>query len=109
MQVVLAVCSLLMALAWLPLARKFQISWRTRKNPVSLAICASMLAAAYVNVIYAFALTGYATWIFFGNATRVFEFVVIANFYISLRWSDMKFVGARRTDPDAPSNTPNAS
>lgn len=93
-----AVLSCLLALAWLPIAWKFHSFWKSRKNPVSLAICAAALLYAYTNILFAFALNGQASWQFFGNATHVFDLIVVVNFYIAFRWSDKKFVGARRGD-----------
>lgn len=93
---------MLLSLAWLPLAMKFQRAWQVRKNPVSLAICATALLLAYTNVIFAFAMVGETSWRFYAIATRALELVVLVNFFVAFRWSDAKFAGARKSDPDPP-------
>jgi len=107
-----------LALAWIPLALRFQRGWRTRKNPVSLAICAATFQFTYVNILFALALQGETTWRFYAVATHAFEIIIVANFYIAFRWSDRKFIDARRehqeqshysVPPTNTKNTPRAS
>lgn len=102
MQVLLIIWTFLLAVLWIPLAAKFLHSWRTRRNPVSLAICATTLLFTYANCMYILALLGETTWRFYAIATRGFEFVVAVNFFIAFRWSDTKFAGNRRTDSIPP-------
>lgn len=97
----LAIVSCVLALAWLPLAARFNQGWKSRKNPVSLAICAAMLLFSYTNVLFAFALAGQSSWNFFAIATHVFDFVVVVNFYICFRWSDKKFHSERAGERDS--------
>jgi uncharacterized membrane protein len=96
MKLALIITSSVLALAWLPLAVRFNRGWKTRKNPVSLAICAAMLLFAYTNVLFAFAISGETSWRFFAIATHVFDAIVVVNFYAAFRWSDKKFENQRR-------------
>lgn len=105
MQVALVVWAAVLAVAWLPLAHKFNAGWKRRRNPVSLAICATALLLAYSNVIFAFAVMDQTTWKFFAVATHIFEAVVVLNFYVSFYWSEKRFPGERRSDSSAPPNT----
>jgi len=101
----LAVVSSVLAASWLPLALRFSRGWKNRRNPVSLAICAAALLFSYTNVLFALALLGETTWRFFAVATHVFDVVVVVNFYIAFKWSDRKFVDARREYSVPPTNT----
>ncbi len=105
MQPFLVALACALSLAWLPIAYKFQASWRARKNPVSLAICATALLLAYSNIIFGFAVMGETTWRFYAIATHVFELVIVVNFYVSFQWANRKFPGNRRSDSAPPSNT----
>jgi hypothetical protein len=102
---VIAVLSCVLALAWLPLAIRFYRGWKSRKNPVSLAIFAACLLFSYTNILFALALTDQATWQFFAIATHAFDAVVVLNFFVSFYWSDKKFEGARRGDSIPVPNT----
>ena len=105
MNTILLLLSGAVALAWVPLALRFSRGWKTRKNPVSLAICAAILQFTYANILYALALQGQTTWRFFAIATHTFELIVVVNFYIAFRWSDKKFIDARRDYSVPPTNT----
>lgn len=105
MKLALIIAASVLALAWLPLAVRFSRGWKTRKNPVSLAICAAMLLFAYTEVLFAFAISGETTLRFFAVATHVFNAIVVVNFYVAFRWSDTKFVNARRGYSVPPTNT----
>jgi hypothetical protein len=101
----LLIASCVLAVAWLPLAARFNRGWRTRKNPVSLAICAAALLFAYTNVLFAFALAGQASWEFSAIATHAFDAVVVVNFYVAFRWSDRRFADERREYSVPPTNS----
>jgi hypothetical protein len=101
--VVILSCAL--ALAWLPIAIRFLRGWKSRKNPVSLAIFAALLLFAYTNILFAMALTDQCSWSFFAIATHAFDAVVILNFYVSFYWSDKKFEGTRHGDSMPVPNT----
>lgn len=106
MTAVLIVISSVLAIAWFPLALRFKRGWTNRRNPVSLAICAATLLFAYTNLLFALALGGQTTWNFFAGATHAFDIVVVVNFYVAFRWSDRRFVDARRgTYSVPPTNT----
>ncbi len=113
MTLVLIVISGVLAIAWLPLAWKFNLGWRNRRNPVSLAICAAALLFAYTNILFALTLSEQTTWHFFAIATHIFDVIVVVNFYVAFRWSDRKFVDARRSTYTVPpmnnSGTPRGS
>jgi hypothetical protein len=92
----LAAALLTLAVAWLPLAWRFLRGWRNRKNPVSLAICAAIGLSVYVNIMLVLALAGRTSWEFFVVATRVFDLIVVANFYVAFHWSKKRFPEARQ-------------
>ena len=104
----LTVALVLLAIAWLPLAGRFLRGWRNRKNPVSLAICAAICLSSYTNLIMALMLTSDASWEFFVVATRVFNLIVIVNFYVAFHWSKRRFPDTRRAPHEytvPPTNT----
>ena len=105
MDVVLVALSCVLAIAWLPLALRFNKGWQQRRNPVSLAICAATLLFAYTNGLFALALVGWTTWQFFAVAWHVFGVVVVVNFYVAFHWSDRRFANARREYTIPPMNT----
>lgn len=105
MKLALILSSSVLALVWLPLAIRFKRGWETRKNPVSLAICAAMLLFTYTHVLFAFAIAGETSWRFFSVATHVFNAIVVVNFYAAFRWSDKKFADTRRNYSVPPTNT----
>jgi hypothetical protein len=84
----IAVLSCVLGLAWLPIALRFYRRWKSRKNPISLAVFAGCLLFAYTNVLFALTLMNRTTWQFFTIALHGFNGVVVLNFYISFYWSD---------------------
>lgn len=107
MTTLLAIVSLAFAVGWVPLALRFSRGWKTRKNPVSLAICLATLLFAYTNVLFALVLMGQTTWLYFAVATHTFDLIVLVNFYISFHWSDKRFANQRREYSVPPTNTTN--
>jgi hypothetical protein len=105
MNTVLIVLSCALAVAWIPLALRFGRGWKSRRNPVSLAISAAVLFLAYANILSALALANLTTWHFFNVAWHVFGVIVVANFYVAFRWSDMKYPEARKSYSVPPTNT----
>jgi len=105
MTIALVVASIVLAVAWLPLAIRFLRGWRSRKNPVSLAICAALCLFAYSNVMFALVMLDGASLRFLAIASHVFELVVIVNFYIAFRWSAKRFPDARGQYSIPPMNT----
>lgn len=100
MTTALVVASIVLAIAWLPLAVRFLRGWRNRKNPVSLAICAALCLFAYTNVMFALVVIEGASLQFLAIATHAFELVVITNFYIAFKWSAKRFPDARTHPPE---------
>lgn len=96
MNAVFAITSCVLAIAWLPLAFRFKRGWTLRRNPVSLAICAAILLFVYMNVISSLVWMGSTTRDFGAVATRIFDAVVVINFYVAFYWSDKKFNEERR-------------
>lgn len=110
MNATITVVSIVLALAWLPLAGRFLRGWRNRKNPVSLAICAAVCLFAYTEILFALAINEQSSWQFYAVATHVFNAVVVGNFYLSFRWSERRFPEQRRGAPEysvPPTNTTN--
>lgn len=105
MSFALPVLSIVLAVAWIPLAFRFKRGWKNRRNPVSLAICAAVLLFSYRNALTSLALIDETTWSFVTIATHVFEVIVVINFYFAFRWSDAKFAEARREYTVPPMNT----
>lgn len=104
MKLPLVIAAGVLTLAWLPLAVRFNRGWKTRKNPVSLAICAVVLLFAYSDIMYVLAISDVTTWRFFAIATHVFEAIVVVNFYVAFHWSDKKFESQRRDYTIPPMN-----
>ena len=100
MKLTLTVLSIVLAIAWLPLAWRFLRGWRNRKNPVSLAICAALCLFTYTNVMLALELNDGESWEFFTIATRAFDVIVLVNFYVAFKWSAKKFPDARSYTAD---------
>lgn len=101
MNPILSVLSIVLALAWLPLTLRFLRGWRSRRNPVSLAICAALCLFMYMNVLFLLVALHGASWRFYTIATHVFEVVVVVNFYIAFKWSAIKFPDARHAPATA--------
>ncbi len=98
----LVVLSCALALAWLPLAVRFNRGWKTRRNPVSLAISAAMCLFVYTNILFVLALLEQTTWRFFVIATHAFDAIVVANFYVAFRWANKRFPDSRTNSYSVP-------
>lgn len=103
----LVAVSLLLALAWVPIALRFRRGWAYKKNPISLAISAAMALYVYSNTLFAIALLGNTSWRFFITATHLFDAAVVINFYIAFRWADKEFPESRGHYSIPPMNTTN--
>lgn len=90
------IMSLVLAVAWIPLFARFLRGWRNRRNPVSLAICATISFLVYINVMTATVALGLGDW----QTTRIlnllFDGFAVVNFYVSFYWSNQRFPDARR-------------
>ena len=107
MNTLLVIVSSVLAIAWLPLAARFNRGWKNRKNPVSLAICIALIMFAYTNALFVLALSDQITWRFLSLATHVFSIFAVTNFYVCFYWSDKKFQDSRRAYSVPPTNTTN--
>lgn len=87
----------ILAVTWIPLARKFKDGWIKRRNPVSLAICIAMLLFGYFNALIVLLVAGQLSLTFLVIAMTVFQMVAVVNFYMSFWWSEKKFVNTRTT------------
>ncbi len=96
------IASAALALAWIPLFRRFHRGWKNRKNPVSLAICAMISLAIYGNVMGVLLALGMGDWWTVRVLSLTLDAFVIANFYLSFRWSDQRFPDARRGSYSVP-------
>lgn len=102
---VYAIASLALAVAWVPLLVRFLRGWRSRRNPVSLAICATMSALIYGNITTALTAMGQGAWETVRTLTIVVNAFVVVNFYLSFHWSQQYFPDARRSSyPVPPTN-----
>lgn len=94
------------ALAWLPLLARFRRSWQQRENPVSLAICASLLLNVYC-IIMGLLLLWHQTSAPIGiYAVSSFTTLVLINFYAAFHWSSRKFKDQRKPHTIPPTNAP---
>lgn len=85
-----------LALAWVPLLIRFLRGWRSRRNPVSLAICATITALIYGNITTALTAMGQGAWETVRMLTIAVNVFVVLNFYLSFHWSGQRFPDARR-------------
>lgn len=85
------------AAAWLPIAWRFWRLFRRRGNPISLAICATVLWVIYCLLSIFWAVAGVDA-----RALAVVRALlsagVAAFFYGAFRWSDRHFRGDRPDD-----------
>jgi len=81
--------------AWVPVLWRFFSTWRKRHNPVSLAICLTILLLIYTSIISIEHLEGDidAKWLWLGFLA--FDVLVCLNFYISFWWSSRRFPDRR--------------
>lgn len=85
-----------LALAWIPLLIRFLRGWHNRKNPVSLAICATITALIYNNVNTALTAMGQGAWETVRMLNVAVNVFVVVNFYLSFHWSGQRFLDERR-------------
>jgi hypothetical protein len=91
-----------LALAWIPLLVRFLRGWRNRRNPVSLAICATISALVYGNITTALTAMGQGAWETVRMLTVAVNVFVVVNFYLSFHWSGHRFPDARRSSYSIP-------
>lgn len=86
-----------LAFAWVPLLIRFLRGWHNRRNPVSLAICATISALIYENITTALTAIGQGTWETVRILTIGVNAFVIVNFYLSFYWSEQRFPDTRHS------------
>jgi hypothetical protein len=79
------------ALAWIPVFLRFLRSWRTRGNPISLAICALIMLALYIPVYLATAFPD--SWPRLTVITL--DGISCVTFYVTFRYASRKFPDTR--------------
>lgn len=98
---VLFTAALTVACAWIPVFLRFLRSWRTRGNPISLAICALVMLALYVPVFAVLEIS--ASW---PLATVIaIDGITCATFYVTVHVASRKFPDVRGTRSDTPKDT----
>lgn len=95
------VIPLALAIAWIPLLVRFLRGWHNRRNPVSLAICATISSVIYGNVTTALLAMGQGAWQTVRILTVAVNAFVVVNFYLSFHWS-RRFSDARRSSYSIP-------
>lgn len=93
---VYVIIPIILALAWVPLLIRFLRGWQNRKNPVSLAICATISALIYGNITIALTAMGQGAWETVRMLSIAVHVFVVMNFYLSFYWSSQRFPDARR-------------
>jgi hypothetical protein len=87
----------LLELAWLPILLRFVDSWRSRRNPVSLAI------ASTIGLVMFWTLSAF--WLVMTEELDLRTVVVVEaglsavvclNFYIAIRSADLRFADVRK-------------
>lgn len=89
---------LLAAVGWVPILLRFYESWRDRRNPVSLAICALIIMVVYLGALFALHLLGEITSVYVGWLLLGFDVLVCVNFYLSFAWSRARFKSDRKAN-----------
>lgn len=102
------VLSLALAAAWVPIFVRFLRAWKARKNPVSLAICATISFLIYRTIVPVLVELNLGTWPVAEDLTLLFNGFALMNFYVSFHWSSQRFPDARRRSgsTSAPVNVP---
>jgi hypothetical protein len=77
------------ALAWVPILVKFLTAWKTRSNPVSLAICALVCLAIYLGVLPYWRCTADSDTLWF--AAIGVNLLVCGYFHLSFVWARERF------------------
>ena len=93
-QPVLVAASAVMAVAWIPIGLYFFRAWRSRKSPLSLAICGLVALPVYLNSMTSVFLGSQPEWfctvLFFVNLT------LFANFIFCFYWQRKSFPENRK-------------
>ena len=93
METCLLILAGLQAVAWLPVFARFFASWRARRNPISLAICAMVAMIAYAGAApYWLRLN---RWQLVGGCMAGLSLAVCAGFYVSAARARSRFPDER--------------
>lgn len=92
---ILGLLALAQAVAWLPIFARFLRSWRQRKNPISLAIGALVLLAAYVGVAPYWLGEHVVSSDLVAYGLLAGSWLVLINFYVATVWANRKFKDER--------------
>ena len=85
----------LVVMAWLPVLWHFLNAWRARHNPVSLAICLTILLLIYGSFTVAEYMEGVVDAQWFWGGFLGFEALVCLNFYVAFWWANRRFKNTR--------------
>lgn len=88
--------TVVVALGWIPILLKFFRAWRTRSNPVSLAICGLIVFGVYSNVVTIAVSMTQGNMAVANTITWGFNVLSCVNFYFAFRWADKRFNNDRR-------------
>ena len=92
------IAAAIVALAWIPVFLRFFRSWRTRGNPISMAICVLVVYALYVPIFMTASLP--PSW---PPVTVIaVDAIVCMTFYGTFHFADRKFPDDRRESPRKP-------
>jgi predicted membrane channel-forming protein YqfA (hemolysin III family) len=90
----------LQAAAWIPILVKFLKSWKTRSNPISLAICALVCLAIYLGVLPYWRCTADSDVLWF--AASGVNLLVCGYFHLSFVWAKERFKNDDRDRSSVP-------
>jgi uncharacterized membrane protein len=85
----LLLVSIAVSLLWIPVLLFFFKNWRTRNNPISMAICGMVLFVIYSDALIWAAALLHSEVPFYVMQTA--EICSIMFFYLSLRWAKKRF------------------
>lgn len=103
MALAIAVIGVIVALGWLPVFRHFWKAWRSRNNPISLAICGLIGFMVYINLAVHIFIKNDPAWT--AVVVGAVNVAVLINFYACFRWAKKLFPeaiekGKRLTDEE---------
>ena len=99
---VYVIVSIVLAVAWIPLLIRFLRGWHSRKNPVSLAICAMIATSIYNCTTNALNVMGHGALEVVRMLAIAIQAFVIVNFYFAFHWSSQRFPDSRRASGSIP-------
>lgn len=91
MDVVYLVVSTISVVLWVPILIKFFRSWSLRRNPVSLAICASITLIMWTSMAGMWVVTGRIAANTLILATSSMSLLVALYVHVAFAWSKRRF------------------